>query len=45
MRFFDIFSTQHGHLIIGFLLGAEIFEFLPKLCLWQPAVQQIFTDF
>ena len=49
MRFFDIFNALHNHLIIGFLMSTEIFEFWPKLCLWQLFKegnhQQIFTDF
>ena len=36
MRFFTSFSAQHERLFIGLVMGTEIFEFRPYLCLWQP---------
>ena len=31
----DIFRAQNDRLVIGYLMGKEIFEFRPNLCLWQ----------
>ena len=42
MRFLDIFSAQHNCLVIGFMMGTEIFEFRPYLCPWQPFKDAIF---
>ena len=33
--FLDIFTTPNDHLVIGFLMDTEIFEFWPNLCPWQ----------
>ena len=35
MNFLDIFRGQNDRLVIGYLMGKEIFEFQPNLCLWQ----------
>ena len=35
MNFLDIFRAQNDRLVIGYLMGKEIFEFRPNLCLWQ----------
>ena len=35
MNFLDIFRAQTDRLVIGYLMGKEIFEFRPNLCLWQ----------
>ena len=47
MRFLDIFSAQNDRLVIGFMMGTEIFYFRPYLCLWQLFKEgfKIFTDF
>ena len=42
MRFLTSFSAQHNRLVIGLVMGTEIFEFRPYLCLWQ---RFIFVDF
>ena len=35
MNFLDIFRAQNDRLIVGYLMGKEIFEFRPNLSLWQ----------
>ena len=35
MNFLDIFRAQNDHLVIGYLMGTDIFEFRPNLCQWQ----------
>ena len=35
MNFLDIFRAQNDRLVIGYLMGKEIFEFRPNLCPWQ----------
>ena len=35
MNFLDIFRAQNDRLVVGYLMGKEIFEFQPNLCLWQ----------
>ena len=35
MNFLDIFRAHNDRLVIGYLMGKEIFEFRPNLCLWQ----------
>ena len=35
MNFLDIFRAENDCLVIGYLMGKEIFEFRPNLCLWQ----------
>ena len=35
MSFLDIFRAQNDCLVIGYLMGTEIFEFHPNLCTWQ----------
>ena len=35
MNFLDIFRAQKNCLVVGYLMGKEIFEFRPNLCLWQ----------
>ena len=35
MNFLDIFRAHNDCLVIGYLMGKEIFEFWPNLCLWQ----------
>ena len=35
MNFLDIFRAQNDRLIVGYLMGKEIFKFRPNLCLWQ----------
>ena len=35
MNFWGIFRAQNNRLVIGYLMGAEIFEFRPNLSLWQ----------
>ena len=35
MNFLDIFRAQNDRLVVGYLMGKEIFEFRPNLCLWQ----------
>ena len=31
----DIFRAHNDRLLVGYLMGKEIFEFRPNLCLWQ----------
>ena len=40
MNFLDISRAQNDHLVLGYLMGTEIFEFQPNVCLWQ-----LFKDF
>ena len=35
MDFLDIFRAQNDCLVVGYLMGKEIFEFWPNLCPWQ----------
>ena len=35
MEFLNIFSAHHDCLVVGLLMGTEISEFGPNLCLWQ----------
>ena len=35
MNFFDIFLAQNDDLVVGYLMGKEIFEFRPNLGHWQ----------
>ena len=36
MNFLDIFRAQNDHLVVGYLMGKEIFEFHPKKkAFWQ----------
>ena len=35
INFLDIFRAQNDRLVIGYLMGTEIFEFWHNLCLWQ----------
>ena len=35
MNFLDIFRAQNYRLVIGYLMGKDIFEFQTNLCLWQ----------
>ena len=35
MNFLDFFRDQNYGLVVGYLMGTEIFEFWPNLCLWQ----------
>ena len=35
MNFLDISRAQNDHLVIGYLMGKEIFESWTNLCLWQ----------
>ena len=35
MNFLVIISAQNDRLVIGYLIGKEIFELWPYLCLWQ----------
>ena len=35
MNFLDIFRAQNDRLVVGYLMGKEIFEFRPNLCPWQ----------
>ena len=35
MNFSAIFSAQTKRPVVGYLMGTEIFEFQPNLCLWQ----------
>ena len=35
MNFLGIFRAQNDCLVIGYLMGAEIFEFRPNFGLWQ----------
>ena len=49
MRFLNSFSAQHARLVIGLVMGTEIFEFRPFLCPWRPfkegTRQAVFTNF
>ena len=36
MNFLDIFSAKKNCLVIGYLMGTEIFGFRKKLCPWWP---------
>ena len=49
MRFLTSFSAQHNRLVIGLVMGTEIFEFRPYLCPWRPfkegTRQAVFTNF
>ena len=35
MNFLDIFRAQNDRLVVGYLMGKEIFKFRPNLCPWQ----------
>ena len=35
MNFLDIFRAQNDCLVVGYLMGKEIFKFRPNLCPWQ----------
>ena len=35
MNFLGIFRAQNDRLVVGYLMGAEIFEFRPNFGLWQ----------
>ena len=35
MNFLCIFWAQNDRLVVGYLMGAEIFEFWPNFGLWQ----------
>ena len=35
MNFCGIFRAHNDRLVVGYLMGAEIFEFRPKLGPWQ----------
>ena len=35
MKFLGIFRAQNDRLVVGYLIGAEIFEFRPNFNLWQ----------
>ena len=35
MNFLGIFLAQNDSLVVGYLMGAEIFEFRPNFGLWQ----------
>ena len=35
MNFLGIFRAQNDRLVVGYLMGAEIFEFRPNLSLWR----------
>ena len=35
MNFLDTFRAQNDRLVVGNLMGKEIFKFRPNLCLWQ----------
>ena len=35
MDFLDFFCAQNDRLVVGYLMGAETFEFRPKLGPWQ----------
>ena len=35
MNFLGIFWAQNDRLVVGYLMGAEIFEFRPNFGLWQ----------
>ena len=39
MDFLDFFCAQNDRLVVGYLMGKEIFEFRPNLSPWQ-----LFTD-
>ena len=49
MRFLNIFSAQHNRLVVGFVMGTEIFQFQLYLYPWflfkEGTCQQIFIDF
>ena len=35
MNFWGIFRAQNDRLVVGYLMGTEIFEFRPNLSLWR----------
>ena len=35
MNFLGIFRALNDHLVVGYLMGAEIFEFRPNIGSWQ----------
>jgi len=35
MNFLGIFRAQNDRLVVGYLMGADIFEFWPNFSLWQ----------
>ena len=35
MNFLGIFLAHNDRLVVGYLMGAEIFEFRPNLSLWR----------
>ena len=35
MNFWGIFRAQNDRLVVGYLMGTEIFEFRPNFGLWQ----------
>ena len=36
MNFLGIFRAQNDRLVVGYLMGTEIFEFRPNFGPWQP---------
>ena len=35
MNFLGFFWAQNDRLVVGYMMGKEIFEFRPNLCPWQ----------
>ena len=35
MNFWGIFRSENDHLVVGYLMGTEIFEFQPNFGLWR----------